>query len=112
MDLNQLMVKLLRHQTDVAHNIQCLHQQTTDALHNIAKVSALQENAHFINDILIFKAKNPQSFDEWLDQTDNVATLTNSDLYKLALAKSQGSFSKMIISYPPTLGWNKFKECL
>ena len=104
-NLNQSVVKLLRHQTDLAHNTQCL--QTTDALHNIAKSSALQENVHFTNDIPIFKAKD---FDEWLDQIDKVATLTNSTPCKLALTKSQGYFSKMIGSYPPTLGWNKIKS--
>ena len=93
------MVDLLKHQTDLAHNTQHLHQQTTDALHNIAKSSALQENVHFINDIPMFKAKDPQSFDEWLDQINKVTALTNNDPYKLALPKSQGSFSKTISSY-------------
>ena len=64
----------------------------------------LQENVHFINDIPIFKAKDPQSLNEWLDKIDKVAALTNNDPYKLALATSQGSFSKTISSYPPTLG--------
>ena len=36
----------------------------------------------------------------------------NKDPYKLTLAKSQGSFSRTINSYPPTLGWNKIKEWL
>ena len=61
----------------------------------------LQENQHFINDIPIFKAKDPQSFDDWLEQIDKVAFLTNKDSYKLALTKSQGSFSRMISSFPP-----------
>ena len=52
-----------------------------------------QENQHFINYIPIFKAKDPQSFDVWLEQIDKVAALTNKDPYKLALAKSQGLFS-------------------
>ena len=60
----------------------------------------------------MFKAKDPQTFDVWLDQIDKVAALTNNDPYKLALAKSQGSFSKIISSYPCTLGWNKIKESL
>ena len=47
------------------------------------------------------KAKDPQSFDEWLEQIDKVASLTNKDPYKLALAKSQGSFSRTIHSHPP-----------
>ena len=112
------MVALLRHQTELVHqtelthSTQCSHQQTTDALHNIAKSSALQENVHFTHDIPIFKAKGPQSFDEWLDQIDIVAALTNNDPYELALANFQGSFSKTISSYPPTLGWNKIKEQL
>ena len=83
-----------------------------DALHNIAKSSALLENMHFINDIPMFKAKDPQSFNDWLEQIDKVAALTNNDPYKLVLAKSQGSFSKTISSYPPMLGWNKIKEHL
>ena len=60
-------------------NTQCLHQQTIDALHNIVKSSALQENVHFIYDMPIFKAKDPQSFDEWLDQIDKITTLINSN---------------------------------
>ena len=60
----------------------------------------------------MFEAKDPQLFNEWLDQINKVAALTTNDPYKLALAKSQGSFSKTISSYPPTLGWNKIKECL
>ena len=106
------MVALLRHQTELDHSTQHLQEQTTDALHNIVKSSALQENLHFIHDISIFKAKDLQLFDKWLDQINKVAALTNNDPYKLALAKSQGSFSKTIISYPPTLGWNKIKEHL
>ena len=41
-----------------------------------------------------------------------LTALTNNDPYKLALAKPQDSFSKTTSSYPPTLGWNKIKECL
>ena len=55
-----------------------------DTLHNIAKSSALQDNVHFINDIPMFKVKDPQSFD-WLDQIDKVTALTNNDPYNLAL---------------------------
>ena len=111
-DFNKFVVKLFRCQTELAHSTQCLHQQTTDALHNIAKSSSLQENLHFIIDIPMFKTKDPQSFDKRLDQIDKVTSLTNNDPSKLALAKSQGSFSKTISSYPPTLGWNKIKENL
>ena len=50
------------------HGTQQLHQQTTDALNNIAKSSSFHENKHCINDIVIFKAKDPQSFDECLEQ--------------------------------------------
>ena len=103
-DFNYSVIELFRHQTELAHSTQCLHQQTTDALHNITKSSSLQENLYFINDIPVFKAKDPQSFDEWLDQIDKVTSLTNKDPYKLALAKSQGSSSKTISSYPPTFG--------
>ena len=67
---------------------------------------------YFINDIPTFNAKDPQSFDEWLEQIDKVTSLTNKDPYKLTLVKSQGLFSRTIISYPPTLGWNKIKEQL
>ena len=111
-NLNQSVVDLLRHQTDLTQNTQCLHQQTTDALYNIAKSSALQKNVHFINDIPMFKAKDPQSFNDWLDQIDKVTALTNNDPYKLVLAKSQGSSSKTISSCPSILSWNKIKECL
>ena len=106
------MAELLEHQRELAHSTQCLHQQITNALHNITKSSAHHVNLHFIHDIPMFKAKDPQMFDEWLDQIDKVRSLTNNDPYKLALAKSQGSFSKTISSYPPTLGWNKSKEYL
>ena len=106
------MVALLRHQTELAHSTQCLQQQTTDTLHNITKSSALEENLQFTHDITIFKAKGPQLFNEWLDQIDRDAALTNNNPYKLSLAKFQGSFSTTFSSYPPTLGWNKIKECL
>ena len=81
-------------------------------MNNIAKSSSFQESQHFINDIPIFKAKDPQSFDDWLEQIDKVASQTNKDPYKIALTKSQGSFSRMIISFPPSMGWNKIKEWL
>ena len=55
-DFNQLVVEFFRHQMELAHSTQCLHQQTTGALHNIAKSSSLQENLHFINEIPMFKA--------------------------------------------------------
>ena len=67
-DLNQSVVELFRRQTELTHSTQQLHQQTTDALNNIAKSSSFQENQHFICDIPIFKAKDPKSFDEWLEQ--------------------------------------------
>ena len=111
-NLNQSVVKLLRHQTELVHNTQCLHQQTIDALHNIAKSSALQEHVNFINNMPIFKAKDSKFFNEWLDQINKVNSLANNDPYKLALAKSQSSFNKTVSSYPPTLGWNKIKEHL
>ena len=107
---NQSVIEPLRHQTKLTHSTQCLHQQTTDALNNTIKSSSLQENVHFIHDIPIFKAKVPQSFNEWLEHIDKVASLTNKDPYKLAPMASQGSFSRTISSYPPTLGWNKIKE--
>ena len=101
-DFNQLIVKLFIHQTKLTHSIQWLNQKTTDALENIAK-SSFQENQHFINDIPIFKAKDPQSFDDWLEQINKVASLTNKDPYKLALANSQGSFSRIISQFLPSM---------
>ena len=56
----------------MAQSTQCLHQESMDALHNIAIASTLQANVHFIDDIPLFKAKDPQSFDEWLDQVHKV----------------------------------------
>ena len=41
---------------------------------------------------------------KWLEQRDKVTSLTNKDPHKLALAKSQGSFSRMISSFPPLHG--------
>ena len=65
-----------------------------DALHNIDKSSVLQENVHFINDFPMFKAKEPQSFDDWLVQINKVAAVTNNNPYKLTLAKSQAPLAK------------------
>ena len=86
-----------------------LTPKTTDALNNITKSSALQQNLHFIHDIPMFKAKHPRSFNEWLDKIDKVTTLPNNNPHKLVPAKSQGSFSKIISSHLPILGWNKIK---
>ena len=71
----------------------------TDAQESLARSSTFQENQHFINDIPIFKAKDPQYFDDWLKQIDKVAVLTNKDPYKLVLAKSQESFSQTIAHF-------------
>ena len=71
-----------------------------------------QENQHFINDIPSFKAKDPQSFNAWLEQIDKVVALTNKDPYKLVLAKSQGSFMRTINSFLYSLRWNNIKEWL
>ena len=49
-----------------------------DALNNIAKSSSFQKNQHFFSDRPIFKAKDPQSFDGWLEQIDKVASLTKT----------------------------------
>ena len=51
----------------------------------------------------VFQAKVPQSYDEWLEQIDKVTSLTNKDPYKLALEKSQGSFSRMINPCQPSM---------
>ena len=61
-NFNQSVFKCFRCQTELTHSTQCLHQQTTDALNNIAISYPLQENLHFINNIPIFKAKDLQSF--------------------------------------------------
>ena len=58
----------------------------------------------------IFKAKDPQSFDDWLEQVDKLAALTNKGPYKLSLAKSQGSFGRRVRPFPPSMGWSKIKE--
>ena len=84
----------------------------TDALQNIIRSSTFQENQHFINNIPIFKAKDPQSFDDWLEQINKVAALINKNPYKLALAKSQGSFNRTISSFPSSIGWSKIMEQL
>ena len=111
-DFNQSVVELFRHQNELTHSTQQLNQQITDALENISKSPSFQEKQYFISDILIFKAKDPQSFDDWVEQISKVASLTNKGPYKLALAKSQGSFSQMISSCLPFMGWNKSKEQL
>ena len=84
--------------------------QTNYTFENIPKSSTFQKNQYFINDRPIFKAEDPQSFDDWLEQSDKVALLTNKDPYKLVLAKSQGSFSRTISSFLPFMGWNKIQE--
>ena len=71
----------------------------TDAWQNIIRSSISQENQHFINDISIFKAKDPQSFDDWLEHIDKAAELTNKDPYKLTFAKFQGSFNRTVSSF-------------
>ena len=81
-------------------------------MNNIDKSSLFQENQHFIGDIPIFKAKDPQSFDDWLEQIDKVVLLTNYNPYKLALANSKGSFSRTISSFLPSMAWHKIKEQL
>ena len=111
-NFNQSIIKLFICQTNLTHSTQWLNQQATNALNNTAKSSSFHENQHFINDIPIFKAKDPQLFDEWLEQIDKYASLTIKDPYKPALAKSQGSFSRTISSFPHALGWNKINEQL
>ena len=61
---------------------------------------------------LSLKLKTPQSFDDWLQQINKVALVTNKDPYELALAKSQESFSRVINSFLPIMGCNKIKEWL
>ena len=46
LDLNQSVVELFRHQTELTHSTQCLHQQTMDTLNWIARFSSHQENLH------------------------------------------------------------------
>ena len=81
-------------------------------MENIAKFSSFQEYQHLINATPIFKAKDSQSFDDCVEQMDKVASLTNKNPYKLALTKSQGSFSRMISSFLSSIGWDKIKEWL
>ena len=59
-----------------------------------------------------FQSQIPTVF-WWLARTNwKVAELTNKDLYKLALAKSQGSFSRTISSFLPSMGWSKIRQRL
>ena len=109
-NFNKSVVEFFRCQMELTHSAQLLHQQTRDALNNIAKTSSIQENLHFINDIPILKVKDPQSFNEWLEQIDKVATVMNKDPRKLTHAKSQGLFSRIISSCVSTMGWNKIEE--
>ena len=77
--LQSSVIKLFRHQTELTDSIQYSHQQTTDALNNIAKSSSFQENLDFINNIPIFKARDPQSFDKWVEQIDKITSLINKE---------------------------------
>ena len=74
LDLNESVIKHLR-----CHSMQCLHQQVTDAINRITRSSSHQENLHFINDIPIFKAKDPKPLNDWLEQIDKTILLTNKD---------------------------------
>ena len=66
-----------------------------------------------MNDIPIFKAKDAQTFDDWLEQINKMAALTNKDPYKLALAISQGSFNRNISSFCPLWDGTKLKnDCI
>ena len=103
-DFNKFVVELFQCQMKLTHSTQHLQCQMTHALQNIARSSMFQKNQYFINDIPIFKAKVPESFDDWLEQIDKVASLTNKDSYKLAPAKSWGSFSRTFSSFPPLMG--------
>ena len=73
---------------------------------------SFQEKHHFISDIPIFKARDHQSFDEWFKQVDKYTSLRNKDPHTLALAKSQGSFSRMISSFPSSMDCHNIKEHL
>ena len=78
LDLNHSVVRLFQCQIELIHSIQCLHQQMMDALQNIARSSPFKESQHFMNDIPIFKAKDAESFDDWLEKVKNVnKPLTN-----------------------------------
>ena len=77
-----------------------LHQQTTDALNNIAKSSSLQENLHF-NDIPIFKAKDPPSFDEWLEQIDKVTSLTSKAPINSPLQSLKALLAELSVNIHP-----------
>ena len=95
---------------ELTHSSQHLPWHAMDALQNIPGSSTFQEHQHFINEIPIFKAKDPQPFDDWLEQVDKVAALTNKGPYKLALAKSQGSFSRQLGHFHPLWDGAKFKN--
>ena len=71
-------------------------------------MSSFQENQYFISVIPIFKAKGPQSFDEWLEQKDKVTSLTNKDPYKLALAKSH--LAKQLAHFHPPQAGTRLKN--
>ena len=97
-DFNWSVVELLRHQMELAHSTQYLHQSTTNELDSITKSFSLQEKLTFYSQHPIFKTKELQSFNKWLYQIYKVTSITNNDPYKLALGKSQGPFSKTISS--------------
>ena len=59
-DFNKSVFELFWWETELTHSTHQLYQQTADAWNNTAKSSSFQENQHFISDIPIFKAKDPQ----------------------------------------------------
>ena len=97
------VVKLFRCQTELTQSTQCLHQKITDTLNSITRSSSHQENLHFINDIPISKATDPQSFDNWLEQIDRFALLTKIHINSL-VQNFKAHLAETISSYPPTLG--------
>ena len=99
-NFNQAIIKLFRCQTELTYSVKYLHQQTTDALTNIAKSSSLQENQHCINDMPKFKVKDPQSFDEWLEQINKVTSLTNKDPYNFENLRDH-SAELLVHIHPP-----------
>ena len=78
-------------------------------LNNIAK-SHFKKIYISFNGIPKCKAKDPQSFNEWLQQIGRVTSLMNKDPYKYTLAKSQGSSAELSVHIHPLWNGTKLKN--
>ena len=81
-----------------------------DALQNKIRSSTFQEKQHSINGIPIFKAKDPQSFDDLLEQIDKVAALTNKNHISWHLHNTKDLSVEQLAHFNPLWDGAKLKN--